>query len=886
MTDEKNGPEDRAKSLEDRNDEESTNQPHESNVHHHPSIVDAYLRLGWKLIPIPHGSKGPVIPAWNQPGSWLKSADYLPDQFNIGLQHAYTGTAPLDIDDWDATVKIIDEYNRRNPDKPPVDLNALFYSETAVGISTGNKGHAKLLFQLPPGVMLPSVKFTTPDGKTACELRNSNSAGTTVQDVLPPSKHPNGNTYKWVGAGHWSALPPIPDSLMRLWLDKLSGAFDGRVDPPSAPPTVAGTTQQTTSLAEARKALLCIPADIDRDSWVRVGMAIHAIDPAQAGFELYDWWSQGVDVQSVKYAGRNDVWTRWRSFKPKEDGIGPGTLFEIAKHHGWRPSPPDVSEMFAPKDGTPNDYGIYDVFKTLRTPRPKLDLALIPEPIRHYAELISRLAGSDPLVSVFAGIAAVAGCIDNRSKLDIRYNYAVSAIIWLASVGDPSNRKTPGSAPMFAPLHAMEREDIARYEMEMRKYQVIEKKYKKDFDSWMEAETSGLTDNTVAHDYPKSPGKPPVPLLLTVSDITSQALLVHCEPRPRGVLTVLDEMSRWFELIGDKKTTENRNTWTMAYEGRSAKKDTKAQGSQVVDPFGVSIYGNIQPAAWKKNVDLISDDGFIQRFCLAILRPDYTRKPDTTVEDATREAGKQWDMLLRKLFALPVQQYKFSPDAQKLFEEHESWCLTKKKMYGAESAGKERALWQMSFGKAEGVVARLALIFHVTMEPHVLEIPHATLHQAIRFYREYLNPALRYCYMELGRDDEQSFEIWLATYILSMPSDLTEIGVRDLKRICRHRFGHLKNRPQEMDRMLQDAMMHLEAAQWVAPIETKGIHPNRWAVNPHLFDVLSNYRQQAIVLRRKLQEQFETSIEDYKEKKKAGETIPGFREEWLSEISD
>ena len=80
-----------------------------------------------------------------------------------------------------------------------------------------------------------------------------------------------------------------------------------------------------------------------------VGMALHQagtasgqLDQAQA---LYDEWSStGGD----KYKGPRDVATRWRSFKADPEGIKLGSLFHLAKQHGWVRPVPDVSHCSQP----------------------------------------------------------------------------------------------------------------------------------------------------------------------------------------------------------------------------------------------------------------------------------------------------------------------------------------------------------------------------------------------------------------------------------------------------------------------------------------------------------------------------------------------------------
>ena len=83
----------------------------------------------------------------------------------------------------------------------------------------------------------------------------------------------------------------------------------------------------TADTAKAIDALHAIPADIDRDSWVRVGMAAHA---AGVDFDTFDAWSAGAGNYNA--AASRDV---WRSIKPGK-GVGAGTLFRTAAEHGWR----------------------------------------------------------------------------------------------------------------------------------------------------------------------------------------------------------------------------------------------------------------------------------------------------------------------------------------------------------------------------------------------------------------------------------------------------------------------------------------------------------------------------------------------------------------------
>lgn len=114
-------------------------------VQQHPASVDAYIRQGWSLVPIPPGTKGPRSPGWNQRTSALKSQGDLPQGYGIGLAHAYSGTMALDIDYWDRAQAEMVKYG--------MDLTTMYSAPDAVIVDSGRAGHGKLLYAMPPGLI-------------------------------------------------------------------------------------------------------------------------------------------------------------------------------------------------------------------------------------------------------------------------------------------------------------------------------------------------------------------------------------------------------------------------------------------------------------------------------------------------------------------------------------------------------------------------------------------------------------------------------------------------------------------------------------------------------------------------------------------------------------
>jgi putative DNA primase/helicase len=82
------------------------------------------------------------------------------------------------------------------------------------------------------------------------------------------------------------------------------------------------------TMQKAISALSFVPPH-DRDTWVRMGMALKS-EFGEDGFEAWDAWSQGADSYNAKSAK-----AVWRSINAAGK-LGIGTLFREAAANGWR----------------------------------------------------------------------------------------------------------------------------------------------------------------------------------------------------------------------------------------------------------------------------------------------------------------------------------------------------------------------------------------------------------------------------------------------------------------------------------------------------------------------------------------------------------------------
>lgn len=161
---------------------------------------------GWALCAIEPASKKPRGKKWE---SRPRKAEHWQDnpKDGIGLIHAHSGTCTIDLDWMEAAEIALSAVG--------VDIRALLAAPDAVQI-IGAPGRGKLLFRVPEGHELTRRSLNWPNPETGknqavVELR---AAG--VQDVLPPSIHPDTQEpYRW--QGDWQNIPELPAELLDVW---------------------------------------------------------------------------------------------------------------------------------------------------------------------------------------------------------------------------------------------------------------------------------------------------------------------------------------------------------------------------------------------------------------------------------------------------------------------------------------------------------------------------------------------------------------------------------------------------------------------------------------------------------------------------------------------
>lgn len=692
-----------------------------------------YVAHGMALVQILKGQKGPNTPGWNKPENAITDPDQAAAlKGNIGLAHAYSTplTMALDIDDMARAVPWLAERG--------VNLDALLEADDGVQISSGRPGRAKLVYRLPAGVApIPTKQITDPvTGDMVLEFRCASANGCTVQDVLPPSIHPEtGKPYEWAGKGTWQNMPQIPERLLGVW-QALS-------KPAAARSVVSGgsvganggdvLTLPPETIQHLRSALLSMRAD-DHGLWIKAGLALKTLGDVGRG--LWMEWSLTSEKSQVK--GPLARARTWDGFDPTS--IDYRFIFAEAQRRGWvNPtktyaatavaSPDAVGEGVVDENGWAQPQPLPNSLRRVKA----LDVACLPSTIREaVSDIAERLSCPVDYVatSVLVGAGALVG---NRIGILPKQHddtWEVYPALWGGIVGPPGSMKTPVQHETMKPLRHIEEQDGVAYAAALATYQVNKKKYDKDFAAFK----SGTL--TIIPVEPQEPNKP----RLIVNDVTYQSLGEILAANLSGVLVHGDELSGLLQSLDTAGQEAARGFYLSAWGGNGNYTfDRIGRGSIRLTHYALSVFGGFQPDKIKHYVRMAQsgssqNDGLLQRFQLLVW-PDLgegfvlvDRAPDHTALMAMntamlslRDAGKhgrtnkQGSRLLH-----------FDPAAQSLFNQ---WYVVNEDMLRSKGLGPAE---QSHFAKYRSLVPGLALLFHL-LEGHDGEVCNHCLAWALRY---------------------------------------------------------------------------------------------------------------------------------------------------------
>lgn len=391
---------------------------------------------GYAILPIAPGTKKPGRFA---SGTWLDYADWT--------RHADRPTTALEVQTWsgwpDAGIGVL------GGGVAAVDVDIADDPELALGIERLARDrlgetHAVRIGKAPKRLLVY---------RTAAPFKGIRRHPLEVlclgQQFVAYAIHPEtGEPYRWPQESladlDIDRLPVIDEAMARAFLDEAFAMLPERLRPAqlSDLSLPLGRGEERRSHAQAgtlpaiRAALAFIPnAELDYDSWIRIGLALKGA-LGEAGADLFASWSAQASKNDAAVTDRT-----WAGFKP--NSIGAGTIYHLAMQSGWKPDAGLVLDGAAPVETVHPAAGL---LATIGAPPPEeaepatrpFDLVipdgLVGDLTRYMVETARR---PQPLLSLGASLCAVGALMGRqyRTESNLRSN------LYIVGVADSGSGK-------------------------------------------------------------------------------------------------------------------------------------------------------------------------------------------------------------------------------------------------------------------------------------------------------------------------------------------------------------------------------------------------------------------------------------------------------------
>jgi len=282
------------------------------------------VESGLALVGVPLGEKGPTKPSWNLRHNAITSPEDVETLINknVGIAHAYctpTPTCAIDVDDYPLARKWLSNNG--------FDLKRALKRADSVLLASGKPNSIKLLYRLPHASQpLITKQIMSAGNRVILEFRCASRLGHTVQDLIPPSVHPSGSRYRWLGSGYPQRLPTISDGLLAIWQGLIQR--DQEAHSSRASETRPASPRE---IALIKDALTHINADCGYIVWRNVVWALLSAGWEDA-YSLASLWSQ----TAPNCFDENKLQVLVNSYNANVHcGYTIGTIYHYARAGGW-----------------------------------------------------------------------------------------------------------------------------------------------------------------------------------------------------------------------------------------------------------------------------------------------------------------------------------------------------------------------------------------------------------------------------------------------------------------------------------------------------------------------------------------------------------------------
>jgi len=287
-------------------------------------VLADLIESGLALVAAPLGEKGPTKHGWNLRHNAITSPNDVGQLQgkNVGLAHAYCSPSPtcaIDVDDYPLALRWLSNAG--------FDLKAELFRPESVVLASGKRYSIKLLFRLPTGVGPQLTRqIMSSENKMIIEFRCASRLGHTVQDLIPPSIHPSGSSYRWLGSGCPQHLPTISDDLLAIWQKLIQ-----RDEEAQSSRSSELRSASPREIALIKDALTHINADCGYIVWRNVVWALLSTGYTDA-YLLASSWSQ----TAPNCFDQSKFQLLVNSYNPNiHGGYTIGTIYHYARTGGW-----------------------------------------------------------------------------------------------------------------------------------------------------------------------------------------------------------------------------------------------------------------------------------------------------------------------------------------------------------------------------------------------------------------------------------------------------------------------------------------------------------------------------------------------------------------------
>jgi hypothetical protein len=351
-------------------------------------------------------------------------------------------------------------------------------------------------------------------------------------------------------------------------------------------------------------------------------------------------------------------------------------------------------------------------------------------------------------------LAATAGLVLNRRSAQPGPEWTEPTILWLATVGESADGKTPGMQPVIKLMNEIEKAVKESVREPMKEYLEKLEIYKLERKQW--EDNAKLMRQ--GGDTPPPPPEPPDEVIeprVMVTEATTEALVRLLSMHGNGLLQYRDELKGWLGNMNRYAGGggSDRQFWLEAYQGGVYNVDrVKYQVPLTIPYLSVGVIGGIQPDVL---ADLLkgANDGFMGRFLWTWPNP----VPGFSIVRDAVANGRQRTALQRifdlDMSGLPWERYpiqiRYSVEAQKTFE---TFVIQNK-------ARKTFGLMKGSIGKGPAHVVRLSMVLslldwaHQDQMPEPKQIEAKYVAAAINLVEKYFYPMAQRAFHEAAMPD-------------------------------------------------------------------------------------------------------------------------------------